>query len=120
MQFTEDIKKQVWDKAREVPGYDGRVFRKDACGAWIMRDKYGNRENVYGWEIDHIFPEKLGGDDSLENLRALHCLNNISKDDDYPSYMAEVTAEGNTNVRKRRSMTVNANLREKLKALYKK
>lgn len=120
MSFSEDIKRQVWDKARTEPGLDENMFRKDACGAWIMWEKYGNRENVFGWEIDHVFPVRLGGDDNIENLRALHCLNNASKGDDYPSYMAAVTAEGYDNIRKKREMTVNADLKEKLKQLYNK
>ncbi|MGM9762694.1 MAG: HNH endonuclease domain-containing protein [Candidatus Cryptobacteroides sp.] len=119
MQFTDEIKKRVWEKARKEPGYDENIVRKDACGAWIMWDKYGMRDNVFGWEIDHIYPLAKGGDDASLNLRALHCLNNISKGDDYPSYVADVTSEGDTNIRKARNVTVNAALIEKLTKLYK-
>lgn len=118
MSFTDDIKKKVWEKARVEPDYDENIVRKDACGAWIMWDKYGLRDNIFGWEIDHIFPEALGGDDSLLNLRALHCLNNISKGDDYPSYVSDVTADGDSNVLKKRNVTVNSVLIGKLNDLY--
>lgn len=120
MQFSDEIKRKVWQKARKEPGYDEGLFRKDACGAWIMWDKYGERENIFGWEIDHIFPVSLGGDDSIENLRALHCLNNISKGDDYPSYVSEVSSKGDSNVRITRNLTVNPNKIEELKKLYNK
>ena len=33
-------------------------------------------------------------DDRMENLRAMQYENNISKGDDFPSYMSAVTAEG--------------------------
>lgn len=120
MRFSEDIIRKVWQMARTEPGYDPDVFRKDACGAWIMWNKYGERENVFGWEIDHIFPLSRGGDDSIQNLRALHCLNNMSKGDDYPSYVSEVSSQNDTNVRMRRSLTVNQAKINELKTLYHK
>lgn len=118
MQFSEEIRRKVWQKAKTEPGYDENMFRKDACGAWIMWDKYRMRDNWYGWEIDHIFPEKLGGDDNPNNLRALQCKNNASKGDDYPSYTAEITAEGNKNIFKKRNLTVNQTMIEKLRSIY--
>lgn len=118
MPFGEDIKKLVWEKAHKVPGYDADIVRKDDCGAWIMWDKYGRRDNVFGWEVDHIYPLAKGGDDDPQNLRALHCLNNSSKGDDYPSYVADVTSEGDTNIQKTRNVTVNSKLIEKLTKLY--
>lgn len=32
------------------------MYRKDHCGAWIVWDKYGISDRIYGWEIDHIYP----------------------------------------------------------------
>lgn len=113
-----DMLEEIWEKAVKVPGYDENVVRKDACGAWIMRDKYGMMDNVFGWSIDWIYPIVLGGDEDLLNLRPLHCLNIESKGEDYPSYVAAVIAEGDTNVVKERNVTVNAALREKLSELY--
>lgn len=107
----------VWKSARKVEGLDDSMFRKDACGALIMFDKYG-KQNPFGWEIDHIFPVSLGGDDNLTNLRALHYLNNRSKADDYPSYTACVRFDGRENVTDERNLTVNKAIREELKKLY--
>lgn len=118
MGFTEQDKKIAWEKAREVKGYPPDMFRKDACGAWIAWSKYGQRDNDYGWEIDHIYPESRGGDNHPDNLRALHYLNNISKDNDYPSYIAAVKAEGDENVRNERPLSVNKKMQEKLSQLY--
>lgn len=66
---------QIWDKASIIDGLNPKIYRKDACGALIMRDKYG-MHNPFGWEIDHIFPQSLGGKDDLDNLRPLHYQDN--------------------------------------------
>lgn len=40
MEVTEDLKLSVWNKAQVVLGYDASMFRKDACEAWIIWDKF--------------------------------------------------------------------------------
>ncbi|MBI2842219.1 MAG: HNH endonuclease [Armatimonadetes bacterium] len=81
MSTTLSIVQIVWEKGEVIPGYDSSKWRKDRCGAWIARDKYGDRTSAYGWEIDHITPESDGGDSSLSNLRPLQWENNCSKSD---------------------------------------
>lgn len=109
---------QVWNKASIIDGLNPLIYRKDACGALIMRDKLG-MQNPFGWEIDHIFPVSLGGKDDIDNLRPLHYLNNINKADDYPSYTAKIKYNGKENIVCERNLTVNTKTRHKLKALYK-
>jgi len=118
MTFTEDQIRIVWDRARIIDGTDKNLFRQDACGAWIRWDKYGDRDSQYGWEVDHIYPLSLGGDDSDCNLRALHCQNNISKGNDYPSYLSVLTSSGINNVTSERYLTVNEKKREQLRQIY--
>ena len=123
MMFTEEQRVAVWQKAQPVEGLDPSMYRKDACGAWMVWDKYGVQDNMYGWEIDHIVPRSLLQEkgympseiDSLINLRALQHQNNVSKGDDYPSYTAMVTAEANRNVERMQNLTVNEKLRNQLK-----
>lgn len=116
MPITEEEKRRhAWENARKVEGFDATLFRKDACGAWIMWDKYGNRESNLGWEIDHILPVSKGGPDILENIRAMQHLNNASKGNDYPSYTAVVVADGTKNIRTIRNLTINKQVRERLK-----
>ncbi len=126
MVVSDEKKMSVWQKGQIVKGVNPDIFRKDPCGAWIMWDKYGKKDNIYGWEIDHIKPQsmlaKLGFSqlliDDLKNLRPMQHQNNESKSDDYPSYVAVVTSEGNRNVYKENPMTVNEETRNILDKLY--
>jgi len=77
-----EIIKQVWIKAKPAGiANEAKGFRRDVCGAWIQLNQYGNRDSVYGWEIDHIVPSSLGGSDALTNLQPLHWRNNAEKGD---------------------------------------
>lgn len=108
----------VWSRATAVDGCDPVSVRKDCCGALIMRSAYGDRDSDYGWEVDHIFPEALGGDDNIRNLRPMHWENNVSKGDDYPTYGAVVKAVGNKNVRIHEIFTVNKKIVSELDKIY--
>lgn len=117
MKIDDDLVNKVWEKGRQVEGVDPAMFRKDACGAWIARNKFANRDSEFGWVLDHIMPRSLGGPDCEENLRPMQIKNNISKGSDYPSYVACVTAEGEINVRKLRTLTVNDKIQSKIMRL---
>ena len=115
--FSETQIQQVWDKGKKVDGYDEDRYRKDACDAWMMREKHGE-ESLYGWQIDHVYPESEGGDEELVNLRPMQWENNQSKDNNYPDYTAKVTSDGDKNIYKKQSKVVNEPLQAKLKKLY--
>ena len=108
----------AWENATKVDNFDPNQFRKDPCGAWIIRSHYGQRTSIYGWEIDHVYPQSQGGGDDPNNLRAMQWENNLSKGEDYPSYYAVIQSDGNKNVRQERQFTVNEALRNTLKDLY--
>lgn len=108
----------VWEKGIAVEGVNAALYRKDACGAWIKRDLYNDNNNPFGWVIDHIYPQSLGGGDELENLRPLQVQNNLSKSNYYPSYIATMTAEGARNVPVRISMIVSPKLQDVLNKKY--
>lgn len=97
MSFTNDTIQQVWEKGEVVPGFAASQWRKDQCKAWIARNQYGNRNSLYGWEIDHITPLDSGGNDSLSNLRPLQWENNATKQEG--KLACSVTSQGNVNVR---------------------
>lgn len=96
----------VWNKGTIVPNYNPNVVRKDACGAWIIKNHYGNRKSFFGWEIDHIYPQTLLRErmvpedeiDSIDNLRPLNWRNNDSKGKDYPVYHGRITSKETLNV----------------------
>lgn len=119
MSSIEEIKIVAWRKARVIEGYDPDIFRKDACGAWIRKDMFRQPNNMYGWDVDLIFPKVLGGSTAECNLRALNCKNLESKGNDYPSYNAVLTADGNKNVSADIYVTVNKKIRQILKTIFK-
>lgn len=90
------LKETVWRKGRTVSWRDPNEWRIDDCGAWIKRDKYGERNDMYGWQIDHIILDKDGGSDDIENLRPLQWKNNEARQDGPLVY--KVVAVGNRNV----------------------
>jgi hypothetical protein len=94
MSFSEEQIQQVWEKGKAVPNYGEGKYRKDECSAWMIRDKHGDRNSKYGWEIDHIDPK--GGDD-LSNLRPLQWENNVATSDE-GKLKCVVTSKGNENV----------------------
>lgn len=126
MIITEELKKKVWLKASIVDGYNPDIYRQDPCGAWIIYDKYGVTDNMYGWQIDHIYPEsrllQLGIPkekiDDLINLRPMNHINNNSKSDDYPSYIAKCTSFDNKNIDVEKSFVVNKDKQEELSKFY--
>jgi hypothetical protein len=72
------LRVMVWEKGHAVAGEDASVWRRDDAGNLIRFDQYGDRDALWGWEIDHVTPQRLGGSDSLANLRPLRCATNAS------------------------------------------
>ena len=126
MAFSKQQIQDTWNRALSVEGYDPTRFRKDACGAWIIRDKYGDTDSLYGWVIDHVVPQSLLREkgvseqmiDNPQNLRALQHENNSSKKDDYPSYTAVVTSDGTENISSWKFLEVNEKKQALLSKLY--
>jgi len=89
--FDDATVEAVWRKGAIVFGQNSMKVRKDACGATIWREKYGNRDSSFGWEIDHIKPISADGTDNLFNLQPLHWKNNAAKGESY-RLVCEVTS----------------------------
>jgi len=126
MSFDDKDKLNVWDRASIVQGFDSDKYRKDPCGAWMIFDEYDNTDSIYGWEIDHIYPQSLLEEknvapekiNNISNLRAMQWENNRAKGNDYPIYKSVVSAEENKNVHIEKSLTVNDDIQNLLQQLY--
>ena len=96
----------VRNRAGQIEHRNPDVWRQDFAGAWIRRDQYGVMSK-FGWVIDHIKPKSMNGDDSLDNLQALHWKNNISKGNNYLEVETCVTSEGLDNIHKQKKWKLN-------------
>lgn len=93
-----------------------------------MREKYGDHDSIFGWDIDHIYPqnelEKLNVPQELINnrinLRPMNWKNNISKSNDYPEYRSVLKSSDKTNVEDPQYKIVNEKKQQELKEFYKK
>jgi len=81
MAFDATTIELVWRKGAEGPRYNAAVYRQDRYGRWMARASYGDRDDQFGWEIDHIVPVAKGGTDALGNLQPLNWVSNASKRD---------------------------------------
>ena len=102
MDISEAKLQQVWERAKEVYGYDATKYRQDFAGAWIAYDEYG-KQTDFGWNIDHKLPHAKGGTDALNNLWPLHWRNNMAKGDNYPNFTTIVSSNDRTNIVKKQN-----------------
>jgi hypothetical protein len=99
MAFSEEIIQKVWNKGTIVSNDYKDELRKDQCSAWINRNQYGNRNSIYGWEIDHITPISNGGGDELSNLRPMQWQNNVHTSDG--RLKCSIASDGDKNIEKK-------------------
>jgi hypothetical protein len=68
----------VWEKGSSVPGLDPSLWRRDDYGELIYRYDFGNRDSLYGWEVDHIDPWHPEPE-AMDNLRPLNWVDNVRR-----------------------------------------
>ena len=100
--YSEKQKRDVWEKAKVVVGYekDKDRYRQDFAGAWIEWSKYGDNSSSLGWNIDHVKPLSQNGADNISNWVPIQWENNLKKADNYPKFETAVTSEENKNIYK--------------------
>ena len=122
-----ELKDIAWNAAIIVDEYSPDRIRKDACGAWIAYDDFNNKESMFGWEIDHVYPTSrlnmMGIPRKLWNhplnIRAMHWKNNFSKANSFPQYTSAVVDCGFTNMQQNSVFWVSEELQDELNRLFK-
>jgi hypothetical protein len=103
--FSEELVQQVWDKASPITGYDSSKYRKDVCGAWIIRSQYNKNINLYGWTIDMVIPLSEGGTYTADNLRPIQWQNGLSKVEGKLICLVRSTDNGNYELERAQMVT---------------
>lgn len=91
--FSDEIVDKIWRKGRTLDGWNPDEYRLDAAGAMMVKSHRGT-DDIYDWEIDHVFPKAKLKDagipedqwDKEDNLRPFNAKNNNRKSDEYPTY----------------------------------
>lgn len=83
MDLNKETAMKLWDKTF---GKEIRVF--DYAGREIAKGAYNDRNSNFGWNVDHIYPQSLGGKTAEHNLIVCHILTNDEKADKFPSFNA--------------------------------
>ncbi|MGP1451235.1 MAG: HNH endonuclease [Metamycoplasmataceae bacterium] len=56
-----------------------KIYAKDFAGRLICKSSYGDENSQFGWNIDHIIPQKQNGKSDFYNLTPCHILTNQEK-----------------------------------------
>jgi 5-methylcytosine-specific restriction endonuclease McrA len=79
--WSDQTKKEVWEKGLAIPEYSPEIWRWDKYASPMKWSDFGDRKSKYGWEIDHVKPVIHAGNDSIDNLQPLNWKNNAEKGD---------------------------------------
>ena len=90
MILVEDLKRAAWARTSPVAGQlNSWEFRKDCLGNLVRYQDYGKRTSPFGWELDYIVSQSLGGSTAPENLQALHWKANAARSESLPFSVSE-------------------------------
>jgi hypothetical protein len=93
--WTEEQIRKAWNQGQIAERSNPDMWRKDVCGAWVSRQEYGNKNSIYGWEIDNGNPPADGANDG-SGLRPLQWKNAAARKEGKPT--CAVIAYGGENV----------------------
>ena len=72
MTMLEDLKRAAWAKTSPVSQANSWEIRRDCLGNLVRYNDYGNRHSPFGWELDYLVTQAMGGSTDPDNLQALH------------------------------------------------
>ena len=83
MDLNRETAMRLWNKSF---GKETKV--KDFTGRTIAKGAYNDRNSEFGWNVDHILPQSMGGKTADHNLVCCHILTNDEKADKFPAFKA--------------------------------
>lgn len=83
MELNHEIAMKLWVKT-----FGKEIKATDFSGRKIAKGAYNDRNSEFGWNVDHIFPQKLGGKTAEHNLIICNIKTNDEKADKFPGFVA--------------------------------
>lgn len=83
MDLNHETAMKLWNKT-----FGKEIKAKDFSGRQIAKGAYNDRNSEYGWNVDHILPQKLGGKTAEHNLIICNIKTNDEKADKFPGFAA--------------------------------
>lgn len=128
MSYTETQLEKIWRMAEYISESSEELgIRKDMCGAWIQKEKFG-KEDDFGWEVDHIFPKSKALEigiseekyNDIINLQPLHHKNNgpEGKGDNYPRFNSKIISKENINIETVKEFVISFEKQLEIKLLF--
>ena len=83
MDINHETAMKLWNKT-----FGKEIKTTDFCGREIAKGAYNDRNSEFGWNVDHILPQKLGGKTAEHNLVICNIKTNDEKADKFPGFVA--------------------------------
>ena len=83
MDLNHETAMKLWNKT-----FGKEIKAKDFSGREIAKGAYNDRNSEFGWNVDHILPQKLGGKTAEHNLIICNIKTNDEKADKFPGFVA--------------------------------
>ena len=83
MDLNHETAMKLWNKT-----FGKDIKATDFSGRQISKGAYNDRNSEFGWNVDHILPQKLGGKTAEHNLIICNIKTNDEKADKFPGFVA--------------------------------
>lgn len=83
MELNHETAMKLWNKT-----FGKEIKTTDFAGRKISKGAYNDRNSEFGWNVDHILPQKLGGKTAEHNLIICNIKTNDEKADKFPGFVA--------------------------------